>query len=236
MTHYRFLLFDVDDTLLNFTSAERLALRLMFEEQRIPLTEEIIGHYRVLNQNLWKAYEDGLMSQEEVVNTRFSTLLGSYGHEVDGAFMEQQYRRYLDESHELVDGALELITRLADHYDLQIVTNGLTLTQDRRLRDSGLHSLFRQIFVSEAVGYQKPLKAFFDHVFAHISGFVREEALIIGDSLGSDIKGGQLAGIDTCWFNPQGKPNHSGITPTYEIQRLDELYGIVGLENLLGRV
>lgn len=230
MTHYRYLLFDVDDTLLNFASAERLALQLMFEEQRIPLTEEIIGHYKVLNQQLWKAYEDGLMGQEEVVNTRFSTLLSSYGHEVDGAYLEQQYRRYLDEGHELIEGALALITKLAEQADLSIVTNGLSRTQDRRLRDSGLHPLFRQIFVSEAVGYQKPLQAFFDHVFANIPGFVREEALIIGDSLGSDIKGGQLAGIDTCWFNPQGKPNRTDITPTYEIQRLDELYAIVGME------
>lgn len=230
MRTYRTLLFDVDDTLLDFQAAERMALRLLFEEQRIVLSEEIEAYYKQMNQGLWKAFEEGRIDRDEVVNTRFSLLLKEYGHEVDGVLLEQQYRSYLEQGHQLVDGALEMITGLHGAYDLHIVTNGVSKTQDRRLRDSGLHPMFTSIFVSEDTGYQKPMKEFFDYVFARIPNFDPQQALIIGDSLSSDMKGGQLAGLDTCWFNPEGKVNTTDIVPTYEISRLQELNQILGLK------
>jgi len=114
-----------------------------------------------------------------------------------------------------------------NHYDLYIVTNGVSKTQYKRLRASGLYPLFKDVFVSEDTGSQKPMKAYFDYVFARIANFDVNQALIIGDSLSADIKGGQLAGLDTCWFNPEKKPNHTKIVPTYEIQKLEELYRIL---------
>ncbi|NWL89030.1 noncanonical pyrimidine nucleotidase, YjjG family [Paenibacillus sp. 79R4] len=230
MKAYRTLLFDVDDTLLDFKAAERLALRLLFEEQQMELTEEIEAHYEHVNQGLWRAFEEGRIDRDEVVNTRFALLLKEYGHEVDGVLLEQRYRSYLEQGHQLIDGALELISALQGGYDLHIVTNGVSKTQDRRLRDSGLHPMFTNIFVSEDTGYQKPMKEFFDYVFARIPDFNPQRALIIGDSLSSDIKGGQLAGMDTCWYNPIGKENNTDIVPTYEIRTLQELYQILGIQ------
>lgn len=230
MKTYRTLLFDVDDTLLDFQEAQRLALRLLFEEQRIELTEEIEARYKQMNQGLWKAFEEGRIDRDEVVNTRFSLLLKEYGQEVDGALLEQKYRGYLEQGHQLIDGALEIITELQGAFDLHIVTNGVSQTQDRRLRDSGLHPMFTSIFVSEDTGYQKPMKEFFDYVFARISNFDPQQALIIGDSLSSDMKGGKLAGLDTYWFNPEGKSNDTAIVPTYEIRTLQELNQILGLK------
>lgn len=230
MKAYRTLLFDVDDTLLDFKAAERLALRLLFEEQQMELTEEIEAHYEHVNQGLWRAFEEGRIDRDEVVNTRFALLLKEYGHEVDGVLLEQRYRSYLEQGHQLIDGALELISALQGGYDLHIVTNGVSKTQDRRLRDSGLHPMFTNIFVSENTGYQKPMKEFFDYVFARIPDFNPQRALIIGDSLSSDIKGGQLAGMDTCWYNPIGKENNTDIVPTYEIRTLQELYQILGIQ------
>ncbi|WMT39334.1 YjjG family noncanonical pyrimidine nucleotidase [Paenibacillus sp. D2_2] len=230
MKNYKTLLFDVDDTLLDFKEAERLALRLLFEEQQMKLTDEIEAHYKQVNQGLWRAFEEGQIDRDEVVNTRFSLLLKEYGHEVDGVLLEQQYRSYLEQGHQLIDGALEVITALKGGYDLHIVTNGVSKTQDRRLHDSGLHPMFTNIFVSEDTGYQKPMKEFFDYVFARISNFDPQQALIIGDSLSSDIKGGQLAGLDTCWFNPTGQENDTDIVPTYEIRTLEELYQILGMQ------
>lgn len=108
------------------------------------------------------------------------------------------------------------------------MTNGVSDTQDKRLRSSGLHPLFKNIFVSEDTGYQKPMKEYFDYVFARVPNFATEQGLIIGDSLSSDMKGGQNAGIDTCWFNPGMKTNDTKVQPTYQIQRLDELYRVLG--------
>ncbi|MEN1938038.1 YjjG family noncanonical pyrimidine nucleotidase [Paenibacillus sp. 102] len=227
MRKYQTLLFDVDDTLLDFKAAERTALHLLFEEQKIPLTDEITAHYKKINQGLWKSFEEGKIDRDGVVNTRFSILFKKYGQEVDGPLFEQNYRRYLEEGDQLIQGAFELIQDFQNEYDLYIVTNGVSKTQDKRLRNSGLHSFFKDIFVSEDTGHQKPMKEYFDYVFARISNFSVEKGLIIGDSLSADIKGGQLAGLDTCWFNPAKKPNPTGIVPTYEIQSLNELYQVL---------
>ncbi|WP_282938615.1 YjjG family noncanonical pyrimidine nucleotidase [Paenibacillus sp. RC67] len=232
MKEYQTLLFDVDDTLLDFGAAEKLALRLLFEDQQVPLTAAIEAHYKQINQGLWKSFEEGKIDREEVLNTRHSLLFREYGHEVDGIMLEQKYRSYLEEGHEHVLGAFELISALQDKYDLYIVTNGVSKTQIKRLRDSGLYPLFKNVFVSEDTGYQKPMKEYFDHVFARIPGFAVDKGLIIGDSLSADIKGGQLAGLDTCWFNPAKKPNDTEIAPIYEIQKLDELYRILNVERV----
>jgi 2-haloacid dehalogenase len=228
---YKTLLFDVDNTLLDFDAAERSALCLLFEEQRISFTPQLEEQYKKINQGLWKSFEDGKMDRDEVVNTRFTLLFKELGQAVDGMFIEKKYRSYLDEGHQLIEGALELIYNL-QHYDLYIVTNGVSKTQQKRLYDSGLFPLFKDIFVSEETGYQKPMKEYFDYVSARIPGYSAEETLIIGDSLSSDIKGGQQAGIDTCWFNPNGQLKGTDIVPTFQIQRLDELYKVLGLERV----
>ncbi|OZI10311.1 noncanonical pyrimidine nucleotidase, YjjG family [Bacillaceae bacterium SAS-127] len=227
MKNYQTLLFDVDDTLLDFGAAEDLALRLLFEGQDISLTAEVEAHYKQINQGLWKSFEEGKIDRDEVLNTRFSVLFEAYGQEVDGVALDNKYRSYLEQGHQLIDRAFELITDLQHQYDLYIVTNGVSKTQYKRLRDSGLYPLFKGIFVSEDTGYQKPMKEYFDYVFARIPNFSVDQAMIIGDSLSADIKGGQLAGIDTCWFNPKMKSNDTDIVPTYQIQQLDELYRVL---------
>ncbi|MEI5945615.1 YjjG family noncanonical pyrimidine nucleotidase [Bacillus albus] len=227
MKKYKTLLFDVDDTLLDFQKAEKLALRMLFEERGIPLTKEVEAQYKKINKSLWEAFEEGEINRDEVVNTRFSILLKEYGEEVDGILFENNYRSYLEEGNQLMQGAFEFISQIQSEYDLYIVTNGVSKTQDKRLRNAGLHPLFQGIFVSEDTGFQKPRKEYFDYVFARIPNFAPEEGLIIGDSLSADIKGGYVAGIDTCWFNPEKKLNDSEIVPTYEVQNFEELYALL---------
>ncbi|KAA9021576.1 YjjG family noncanonical pyrimidine nucleotidase [Niallia endozanthoxylica] len=228
MKRYQTLLFDVDDTLLDFGAAERSALRSLFEEQKVLVTPELEEQYKKINKSLWKSFEEGKIDRNEVVNTRFTLLFNEFGQEVDGVLLEKKYRHYLEEGHQLIEGAFELISTLQQHVELYIVTNGVSKTQDKRLRDSGLYPFFKDIFISEDTGYQKPMKEYFDYVFARISDFSAEKTLIIGDSLSSDIKGGNQAGIDTCWFNPNEKFNVTGIVPTFQIKRLNELYKTLG--------
>ena len=234
MKKYKTLFFDVDDTLLDFGAAEKLALQLLFEEQNIPLTSEMEEKYKSINQGLWRRFEEGELSRDEVVNTRFSVLFNQFEKEVDGTILEKNYRLSLEQGHQLVNGAFELITELNSQYDLYIVTNGVSRTQDKRLHASGLYPLFKGIFVSEDTGFQKPMKEFFDYVFVRIPQFDVKQALIIGDSLSADIKGGELAGLDTCWFNPNMKPNVTDISPTYQIQKLEELKGILNVRDRIG--
>jgi len=224
---YKTLLFDIDDTLLDFGASEKMALNRLFEEQGFPLTFEVEKQYRLINQGLWKAFEEGKINRDEVINTRFSELFKAFDKEVDGTVLGSTYSSYLGQGHELIEGAVELITNMQNEFDLYIVTNGVSKTQDKRLRASGLYPLFKDVFVSEDTGYQKPMKEFFDYVFARIPEFDASQTLIIGDSLSADIKGGNLAGIDTCWFNPKNKSNDTGIIPTYEIHKLDEVNEIV---------
>ncbi|MDM5373221.1 YjjG family noncanonical pyrimidine nucleotidase [Bacillus bombysepticus] len=227
MKKYKTLLFDVDDTLLDFQKAEKVALRVLFEEKGIPLTDEIEARYKKINKGLWDAFEKGELLRNEVVNTRFSLLFKEYGEEVNGILFENNYRNYLEEGNQLMQGGFEFINQIQGEYELYIVTNGVSKTQDKRLRNAGLHSLFKDVFVSEDIGFQKPMKEYFDYVFERIPNFAPEEGLIIGDSLSADIKGGYVAGIDTCWFNPERKLNDSGIIPTYEVHNFEELEALL---------
>ncbi|MDF9448206.1 YjjG family noncanonical pyrimidine nucleotidase [Bacillus toyonensis] len=227
MKKYKTLLFDVDDTLLDFQKTEKVALRMLFEEKGIPLTSEVEARYKKVNKGLWDVFEKGEINRDEVVNTRFSILFKEYGEEVDGILFENNYRSYLEEGNQLIQGAFEFINQIQNEYDLYIVTNGVSKTQDKRLRNAGLHSLFKGIFVSEDTGFQKPMKEYFDYVFERIPSFASGEGLIIGDSLSADIKGGYVVGIDTCWFNPEKKLNDSEIVPTYEVHSFEDLYALL---------
>src|SRR5690606_11487876 len=137
-----------------------------------------------------------------------------------------EYRGYLAESKVFVEGALELIQTLAPEYELYITSNGLAETQLKRLQVTGLAPYFKQVFVSEDTGYQKPMKPFFDYVFERIPNFAAIKAVLIGDSYRAAITGSANAGIDTCWLNPLNAVPIT-IHPTYELQKLEQLLPII---------
>lgn len=230
MGPYKTLLFDLDDTLLDFGATEEVALQKLFNDQNFTLTPEIKSTYKQLNDSLWRAYENDEMDRDEVVNTRFARLFEQYGIQVDGVAMEQNYRKYLSEGHHLIEGALALIQKLHTEFNLYVVSNGGSSTQQKRLKDSGLAPYFKKVFVSEDTGYQKPMKEFFDFVFSRIENLDLNTTLIIGDSFTADVTGGWNAGIDTCWVNiKEHEKPHSEIAPTYEIHKLEEIYGLLGI-------
>lgn len=227
MTKYETLLFDVDDTLLDFDLAENAALDRLFDQENIATTPMMIARYKEINESMWRAFERGEVTKNTLHNTRFSIALKEFGLEVDGEYFEAIFQKYLQEAHHFVDGAYELIAQLADNYNLYVVSNGKTITQNKRLVDADLAKYFKGIFISEQTGYQKPMPAFFDYVFERIEGLNKEKALIVGDSLTSDVKGGLQVGIDTCWFNIHEVENTSEISPNYEIKKLHELYTVL---------
>lgn len=225
----KFLLFDMDRTLLDFAATERAALAKTFEAYGLPFSGEVYRWHLVHNARLWEDYEKGLIDRETVLYTRFANLFRHFGFAGDGVAFEDSYRENLSLGHDLTEGAFSTIQALSKTHALYIVTNGVAETQRRRLHDCGLEGYFLGLFISEEIGAQKPQKAFFDACFARIPGFDPALALIIGDSLTSDILGGNNAGIDACWFNPAGLENHTAAKAAAEIRSLPELLPLLGV-------
>ncbi|MBM7564891.1 YjjG family noncanonical pyrimidine nucleotidase [Paenibacillus sacheonensis] len=224
---YDILLFDLDDTLLDFGANEAASLNKLFEQQGYTFTEEIFSHYNTVNKRLWADYEKGTIVLDEVLNARFAATMLRLGQTVDGIAWENSYRELLGSGEQLpIEGAMEVVRRLSASHRLFVITNGITDTQIKRLKQSGLHDFFEDIFDSQSIGYQKPSPHFFDYVTSHIPEFSRNAALIIGDSLTTDIQGGLLSGIDTCWVNRDSRPGSDDIPSTYTIRSLTELFGI----------
>lgn len=225
---YKILLFDLDDTLLDFGANEKESLTKLFQQHGYTF-DELFQVYHRVNKQLWADYENGKIALHEVLNTRFSKTMLALGQDVDGVEWEDQYREYLDSGFQLMEGALEVCQRLSASHRLFIVTNGVTKTQINRLKQTGLYGFFEDIFTSQGIGFQKPSKGFFDYVMGHIRDFDRRDALVIGDSLNTDIKGGIHAGMDTCWMNNKGLECSEDIPCTYQITRLAEMYDICSL-------
>lgn len=224
---YTTLLFDVDDTLLDFQAAENQALRLLFQQEGIEFTSELEKSYKELNERRWRAFEAGKMSRETVVNERFGEFFSQINRSVDSLAMEQKYREFLNQGHQLLGNSREIIADLAGKADLYVVSNGVSKTQYQRLGDAQLLPYFKEIIISEDTGYQKPMIEFFDYTFNKIPQLDKEKTVIIGDSLTSDIQGGKNAGIDTIWLHPEVELHSLNIRPTHHIQRLEEIYEIL---------
>ena len=226
---YDVILFDADDTLLDFQKSEDAALRRAFEAFQLPLTAEVREGYLEINHGLWKALERGEIDKPQVLARRFQDTFEKFGIDgpKDGSF-EREYQRMLGEGAYLVDDAPDVLNALQGRCTLAIVTNGVTATQTNRLRLCGLDKIIPHVFISEQIGVAKPQQGFFDAVFAARGEPDRSRVLIVGDSLTSDMRGGEVAGIDSCWYNPKGKPNDSAVRPTYEIRTLTELLSIIG--------
>jgi YjjG family noncanonical pyrimidine nucleotidase len=223
---YNWLLFDLDGTLLDFHKAEYLCMEATLKSFGFRADNEVLLAYRSINESYWKMLERGEISQEALALARHRTLFERFGFTGDVEAFQNHYEGALSESSYLFDGAYELLRQLRDRdgIHLAIVTNGFARIQERRIALAGLDTLFERIFISEQVGYRKPQIEFFEHVFREIG---EGNAMIIGDSLTSDIKGGADFGITTCWFNPDGQNNPLGVRVDHEIHDLSELWQLV---------
>ena len=226
---YKYILWDVDGTVLDFLASEAYAIRFLFKKYNIgECSDEMLAVYSEINRKYWKKLESGELTKPEILIGRFREFFCIIG--VDLEFAEDfnhDYQFTLGDYIEFVDGAEEILKSQKGKYVLVAVTNGTKVAQDKKLRLSGLDKVFDEIFISENVGYEKPNKEFFDYVFHNLGVKDKNEVLIIGDSLTSDIKGGYQAGIDTCWFNPLHSPNTLNIPVTYEIDNLRKVAEIV---------
>lgn len=225
---YEVILFDVDDTLFDFKVSEEKALHKAFAEFGFPAGLKDYGaRYREISKVLWRDLEQGLIKLAELRVERFKRLFLAHNLGINADAFSGVYLGYLGKEIHLVQGAEELCNNLAG-FRLAIITNGFADVQTSRIGGSPLCNAFEHMIISEEVGFQKPDRGIFDYTFSKLQITDKSKVLIVGDSLTSDIQGGINYGIDTCWFNPDGKENHLGIKPTYEIRELSELLKIVG--------
>ena len=223
MKKYEVLLFDVDGTLLDFNKAEEEGIEGLLEHFGAPVSDENKHKYHLINKKYWEALERGEITRDQVLALRFEEFFGEFGIQVDGKAADDLYRQYLNASAVLIDGAIELLEYLKGKYPLYIVTNGVAETQYTRLAKSGLDKYFDGIFISEEAQAQKPQPEFFAYCFEKMGRNDVENMLIIGDSLTSDMRGGNNVGIDTMWFNPKNEENHTNVHLDHVVTALNEI-------------
>ena len=197
------LFFDLDNTLLDFNRAERAAIAKTLKSFHIVPEPSVLKRYSELNLAQWK-------------------LLEQLNVDIPAKEAAHTYETLLAQGHYFIDGAEELLETLYGQYRMYLVTNGTLSVQKGRLKSSGISRYFEGIFISEELGYNKPGREYFDCCFSRIPDFHKETAVIIGDSLTSDIQGGINAGIRTIWFNPSHEKT-SEIIPDHEFDSLMKL-------------
>ena len=227
---YPIVFLDADNTLFDFSASQYESLREAMTRFSLPFSDEIAEIYDGINTDVWKRYEQGTLTHEGLFHLRFERLLTLLHADPDMAdALNAAYEKLLETSSILLPGAEEFCRELAKECTLCILTNGAEAVQKSRLSLSPIRPYITRLFISQALGAQKPAKEFFEAVFAALGlqGDRRREAVMVGDSLPSDILGGLNAGLDTIWFNPRGLPPTGGIQPLYTARDYDEIKRLI---------
>ena len=227
---YKFLLFDLDHTLLDFDAAEDIALTQLLEEEGVEDIQTYKDYYVPMNKALWKDLEQKKITKAELIKTRLAKLFAHFVIEKDGAYLAERYQFFLSKQGQTFPGVEDLLKKLISKgYELYAATNGITYIQTGRLEQSGIAPYFKEIFISEQLHTQKPDAEFYEKIGARIPNFDKNQTLMIGDSLSADIQGGNNAGIDTIWYNPHHLENKTQAQPTYEVDSYQALLDCLGL-------
>ncbi|MCI5920006.1 MAG: YjjG family noncanonical pyrimidine nucleotidase [Roseburia sp.] len=228
------ILWDVDATLLNFELAEKAAMEKCFSMFEMgECTQEMLSRYSKINRSYWQRLERGELTKPEVLVGRFEEFFGKEGLPVEKAkAFNEEYQVRLGDTVFFHDNAYELIKELQGKVKQAIVTNGTVVAQERKLEKSGLNKLITDIFISDQIGAEKPSPKFFEKVWEELGPYKKEEVMIVGDSLTSDMQGGNNAGIRCCWYNPKGLKNETSVHVDYEITNLWQVKDILSNENL----
>ena len=217
------ILLDLDDTILDFHKAEKIALSTTLRKIGIEPTEKILSLYSEINRRHWKLLEVGKLTRHEVLHGRFTELFNTLNVRGDCYEAQRIYEWELGTGHYFLDGAEALLDALYAKYDLYLASNGTDIVQTRRIASAEIGHYFKELFISQRLGYDKPNPEFFRLAFEKIENFKKEETVIIGDSLSSDILGGINSGITTIWFNPHNYDAQENIRPDYTVYKLDEI-------------
>lgn len=224
---FEYLFLDLDDTILDFHKAERIAIGKVMHHYGVEPTEARRMRYHEINKWHWHQLELKKMTRDEVLEGRFAVFFEELGIRVDRYAVARLYEEYLSQGHWFMPGAEEAVARLSRKYRLFLASNGTASVQKGRMTSANLYRFFEISFVSQEIGHNKPSREYFEAAFARIPGFDKSKCLMVGDSLTSDILGGINAGIKTCWVNPTHAPHPADIVPDYEIEYLHQLEALL---------
>ncbi len=226
---YDILLFDADRTLFDFDKSEELAFLQIAPLFGVEAGRQNYQLYRDINHRNWEQLEKGLFTKERILVKRFEEFLTAIGKPIDSApKMHEVYTDHLSKIGVMFDEALPMIERLYNAGKrLFIITNGVEKVQKGRVFPSPIFKYLENIFISEVMGVSKPQKKFFDLVAEKIPNFYASKTIVIGDSLTSDIRGANNAGLDCIWFNPENSPIPNGYTVTYNVQTFSQMQEIL---------
>ncbi|ODU57940.1 MAG: noncanonical pyrimidine nucleotidase, YjjG family [Clostridium sp. SCN 57-10] len=200
---YDTILLDSDQTLLDFAADERAALCATLRLFGAPDDDVHCALYHGINESLWRQFERGEVTKPELLERRFALFAREVGINAEPAALNASFLEHLCAlGGRVLPGARELCLKLCETHKLYVVTNGAARPARTRLANAGLAHLFSHIFVSEELGTQKPEPVFFDRVFAALGDPPRTRAVLLGDSLTSDMAGAKAAGIAGCWLCP----------------------------------
>lgn len=225
---YKYLLFDLDDTLLDFKKAEETAIKTVLADFNIAPTDENILLYSKINDTYWKRFERGEIEKSEIFKNRFKTLAQELKVMLPVETVSRRYFEELSKCGFVFDGAGQMLKYLYNSHVICAATNGELNTQKSRIKKSGLEKYFNGgIFISEQVGFQKPNAEYFEFILDKLKNPEKKDVLVIGDSPSSDILGANNAGLDSCFINFRGNVTPEGINPTYSVTSYSELVSIV---------
>ena len=236
MAKYNCIMMDIDNTLLDFDAAEHKALLETLQQFSLPCDEAAVSRYHEINSSLWGELNKGKIRRDKLVVERFDRFVKEIGAAAKATELNRAYTEHLATHADVIPGAEEALQELAEVATMIAVSNGTESVERGRLKLSGFEKYFDDIFISETVGVSKPKPKIFQMAMRKLGIEHSDKVLVVGDSLSADIQGGVNAGLDTCWVNMNGLENESGLTPTYEVKALRELYPIVMEEDELQNV
>ena len=224
----RVILWDIDGTLLDFAAAEREAIRSCFAKFGLgECSDEMLARYSAINRQHWEMLERKELTKPQVLVGRFEMFFAQEGIQADCAAFNAEYQVRLGDTVCFHDDSYALVQQLKGRVRQCAVTNGTKIAQQRKLRNSKLDTLLDDVFISEDIGVEKPDVRFFHHVQRSIGDYAPHEVLIVGDSLTSDMQGGNNAGILCCWYNPKSAPVPDHLKIDYNIRDLREILQIL---------
>lgn len=236
LVKYSIVLIDSDETIFDYQKCERHAFikTIMAElnDNNVDYSEKLYAEYKIINKKLWIEYHKGLISKNELLKNRFTMLFNKFNLEITVDKFSENYLIHLSESTFLMPYAKDVIREISEHIKIVIVTNGVAKVHKNRIMKSEISEAISNVFVSgefeDSAQYQKPNPIFFEYIHKIVAPNIeKNKILMIGDSLESDVAGGNNYGIDTCWYNYKRDENRSNIKPTYEVACLKEIPNII---------
>ena len=226
MKKYQYIIFDIDNTLLDFSRSEYYALQKVFATYGVVFNEKTFNQYKEINHDLWDQLEDGKISKNVVLKERFKRFFLANNIVVDGVLVDKQYRGFLEKRNDVMNGAMSLLTQLKSKgYTIFAGTNGVGQTQRKRLASANMTDLFDGLYISEEVGFEKPDVRFFDYIFNDAQLKDLSQVVMIGDSLSSDIEGASRVGIDSIWFSNGAETSEKKYT--HKVDSLKDVLALV---------